>query len=143
MLCPKWQNSPGSKQNSRQSSRPAQALRRAQCGALPDTSAGALTLARKTTFVRSDSWGGEIYEPEIDPAEDPNYSPKNDHRLVQTLATREVGTKGWMLATKSAAKAFAYDAALIPSAVLTPAIKDNVAKLKELAKLCVGGLGGE
>jgi hypothetical protein len=51
--------------------------------------------------------------------------------------------KAWMITTKSVAKAFSYDAALIPRQVLEPVVKQVMDKVYNIASLCTGGLDGE
>ena len=57
--------------------------------------------------------------------------------------TPYVTHKAWMITAKSVAKAFSYDAALIPRQVLEPAVKQVMDKVYNIASLCVGGLDGE
>ena len=51
--------------------------------------------------------------------------------------------KAWMIATKSTAKAFSYDAALISREVLEPAVKPVADMVEAIFSLCSGGIQDE
>ena len=60
--------------------------------------------------------------------------------LVTSQVSATITHKTWLIASKSAAKAFSYDAALAPRSDLEPAVKPVAEILADIADKCVLGL---